>query len=809
MFADVLILHQESNYDQVLTYLLPENDFSVEAGSLVLVPLKQHTQRGLILKVYREKPAVRGRIRPIREVLEKKPPVTPRGLAFARWISEYYVCSLNKAVHLFLPPPVRQKERQVLVLGAQKSSERLFLGEKEAEILEYINSRNEKKALPAEIARRFGKESGNALNALLKNEFLRMNREYVPQVAEKKKRVAAITSLAPDWKEIVKKAPRQAEVVRALQQGPLTYDKIGHDYGSVRAAVKALVKKGWVAISEETESRNPCLERLASKRPYELNNHQATACEKIIASIRNRENKKWLLFGVTGSGKTEVYLKAMEESLRLGRQVLYLVPEIALTPQITSLLIDTFGSSVALLHSALTPGERNDEWMRIRKGEARVVLGPRSAVFAPFTDLGLIIIDEEHENTYKQSEPDPRYDARTAASYLAESFGAVLLAGSATPSLRTYSKALKGQYEMVRLPERVAERSLPAIKVIDMKKEAGEGNKSIFSRYLLTALERVVADGEQALLFMNRRGFHTFVLCRECGKSLTCSHCSVSLTYHYFSSQLICHYCNYRRQIPQKCPFCGSHFIRYFGTGTERVVRELKHYLPQAKILRMDADTTRTKGSHTKILKEFQERKAPVLIGTQMIAKGLDFPNVTLVGVINADVLVNMPDYQAGERAYQLISQVAGRAGRGYLPGEVVIQTFNPAHYIFSAAIRQDYEEYFQNEMTNRELLMYPPVHSLIRVLVSGIEEKKVLERVDYLAKMLKIEIGKKKWELEVLGPSPAPLSYLKGRMRCHILIKGKNLDDMRYLARMVREKARGMSLEPRIIIDVEPHNLL
>ena len=809
MFADILILRPDSNYDQILTYTLPESGDGAEIGMQAAVPLRQHTESGLILKIYAEEPPVAGPIRAIREFLGKEALITPQGLDFARWISGYYVCSLSKAIHLFLPPPVRQQQRTVLVLGNQAERDSLFSDETGMMILAYIRNKQGQKALPAEISRRFGKSAANVLKELLKQDFLKIQREYVPAVSARKKPVAALTPAAPDWQEIEKKAPRQAEVLRALQQGTLQTGYSGDARRSMQGALKALVKKGWVQISEVAEYRNPHTESLASRRPERLNDSQAKACAQIGASIRKRAHQKWLIFGVTGSGKTEVYLRAVEETLRLGRQVLYLVPEIALTPQTAALLLDAFGPAAAVLHSALSPGERYDEWMRIKRGQARVVLGPRSAIFAPFTDLGLVIIDEEHENTYKQSEPDPRYDARTAAAYLAESCGAVLMMGSATPSLQSYHKAERGEYEMIRLPERAAGRSFPALHVVDMRKELREGHTGIFSRYLQTALERVLSGGEQAILFINRRGFHTFVLCRECGKSLKCPHCEISLTYHHTGEQMVCHYCNFRRKAPEKCPFCGSPFIRYYGTGTERVARELKMLLPEARVVRMDADTTSLKGSHTRILKEFQEGKAQVLIGTQMVAKGLDFPSVTLVGVVNADVLVNMPDFQAGERAYQLITQVAGRAGRGDVPGEVVIQTYSPEHYMFNAVTRQDYEEFFRSEMANRELMQYPPFHRVIRILVSGTEEKKVVERVDYLAKMLKIEIGKRKWDLEIIGPSPAPLARLKGRIRCHFLIKGNNLRKMRYLAQVLGEKAGKMSGEPRVIIDVEPHNLL
>ena len=547
-----------------------------------------------------------------------------------------------------------------------------------------------------------------------------------------------------------------------------------------------------------------------SARPEVLNLDQKRVCEIISNNLQTEAGKKkWLLFGITGSGKTEVYLRVMKEILAQGKQVLYLVPEISLTPQIVSLLAEVFGEEVVVLHSALSAGERYDQWMKIREGRAKVVLGPRSAVFAPFTDLGLIIIDEEHENTYKQNEPDPRYDARRVAEKLAELLGAILIMGSATPSLRSFYLAKKGRYGLLKLPQRVAARPLPQIEIIDLKKELRVGNRSIFSRKLLESLRSVITAGEQALLFMNRRGFHTYVMCRECGKPLTCPHCSITLIYHRSKGRLVCHYCHFQRSLPKSCSFCGSSYVRYYGTGTERVATEFARLFPGVPFLRMDTDTTQQKDSHMRMVKEFQEGKAQVLIGTQMIAKGLDFPEVTLVGVVNPDFFLNMPDYQAGERAYQLMTQVAGRAGRGEKAGKVLIQTYDPEHYLFSAVVRQDYEEFYGQEIANREVLQYPPFLYLARIMVSGYNERQVRQRIQSWQAFLENECLKLKEKVEFLGSGPAPIGFLKKRFRYHLIIKSKQLKVLQYLTRQVREKDLKNSGEPRTIIDIEPQNLL
>lgn len=806
MYADVLILNHDSNYDQILTYLIPLK-LRIEEGYLVIVPLRNTRRKGLVLSTSQEAPAIKD-LRNIEKAVEDHPVVTREGLALARWLSNYYVCSINKALQPFLPPPVRMVSKNVLQICEGEVTEQLFQSELEKELLRYLKT---SKAVLSrkEIIKKFGPPGEDALKQLLAQKVVREKVLFKSQVSAKLLHSVSICSEAPEPENIMKKAPRQGLILSNLLDGPVTKDTLKQRLGEIDAPLRALVEKGWVAVSSESDRRKPYTITLNAQRPDYLNNEQLAAIKKISAGIKGNTFKEWLLYGVTGSGKTEVYLKSIEETLAAGKQALYLVPEISLTPQIISVLLSVFGDKAALLHSSLSLGERFDEWMRIRSGEAQVIVGPRSALFAPFTKLGLIIIDEEHENTYKQNEPDPRYDARTTAVELARLYKAVLLMGSATPSLKSFYQAQKGSREILSLPERIEKRPLPEIEIVDMRKELQEGNKSIFSKLLVSSLEQVFARGEQAIIFINRRGYHTFVLCRECGKALICPNCSITLTYHQARGKLICHYCNYSRALPTNCPACGSRYIRYFGSGTERVAREMEALFPEVRYLRMDSDTTRLKGSHTEILKEFQEGKSQVLIGTQMIAKGLDFPGVTLVGIVNPDTILNMPDYQASERAYQLITQVAGRAGRGSLAGRVLLQTYNPDHYLFDAIIRQDYEEFFRQEIANREMLQYPPYQSLARILVSGDQEKKVRERVDYLSELLKIEIDKKGLPVEVLGPSQAPLFFLKGRYRYHFTLRGQDLNQIRDLAWIIRNESRKLSPEPRIIIDIEPQSLL
>ncbi|MFY9174195.1 MAG: primosomal protein N' [Peptococcia bacterium] len=808
MYCDVLLLHQASNYDQILTYKIPAHWTGYQVGLMVSVPVRQDKRKGLILNLSEVKPDIPS----IKEVLEKlypKPVVTAQGIELARWLSYYYACSLNKAIALFVIPQIRQKAQKILKPGPNFAKRDLLLGPDEEAVLALVKEYPDGVSR-AKLLQKLGVPGDQAIEFLLKSEYLCLDKIFLPRVQKKQQLLAKLTEECPAADVLAAKAPRQAEIIEYLQKkGPTTLKQLKSDLGNVDYSVSSLEQKGYLTMTAVEELRDPLSITLKSSRPAELNEEQKEAAEKIIGSIREGKQDKWLLYGVTGSGKTEVYLQAVEEALKCRKQVLYLVPEISLTPQISAVLLETFGEQVAVLHSSLSAGERFDEWERIREGQANVIVGPRSAAFAPFRDLGLIIVDEEHESTYKQSEPDPRYDARTVVIKLAEIFQAVVVMGSATPSLTRLLAVQRGEYKLLRLNQRVAQRSMPNMTIVDLKNQSERSQSSIFSQTLYTALEKVLADGEQAILFINRRGFNTYIFCHECGTSLSCPHCAITLTYHQAKNKLVCHYCNYTRVLPKQCPSCGSRFMRYIGSGTERVAQEATRLFPQAKVLRMDVDTTRQKGSHTRILKEFQEGKAQILVGTQMIAKGLDFPSVTLVGIINPDTLINMPDFQAVERAFQLLTQVAGRAGRGDIPGEVIIQTYNPENYLYPSLVRYDYDSFCEGEMANRSLLQYPPYTMLARVLVSGIREEGVRDRVENLAKMLKIEIERKQVDVEILGPSPAPISLIKNRYRYHLILKGSSQPILQELALYLREQLQAMSEEPRVIIDPEAQNLL
>ena len=508
-----------------------------------------------------------------------------------------------------------------------------------------------------------------------------------------------------------------------------------------------------------------------------------------------RGRGRFLLHGVTGSGKTEVFIRLVRATLARGRTAMILVPEIALTPQMVSWFRGRFGAVAAVLHSRLSAGERFDEWRRIRRGDARVVIGARSAVFAPCENLGLIVVDEEHESTYL-SDRHPRYDARQVAARRCDNEGATLLLASATPSILSFAKARRGDYTLLEMPHRVMNRPLPQVEVVDMRKELESGNRSVFSGVLLRALQTCMRRGEQAMLLMNRRGYNSFVSCRSCGHVMKCPNCDVSLTYHVQGGdgQLHCHYCGHAEPPPQVCPACGSRYIRYFGAGTQKVEEELRRLFPGVGVARMDIDTTSGKDGHQRLLDEFRSGRARVLVGTQMIAKGLDFPRVTLVGVVAADMTLNLPDYRARERTFQLLTQVAGRAGRGEIPGQVVIQTYKPEDPVIQSAAAQDYRAFFQEEFDRRRTGLYPPFTIMARLLVEAEQEQHAKDTAERLyqacVRLMEAHPLWKKRTLLLRLDQP-PVKLLRGKCRWHVLMKLLDHPDTEPLVGALTELAR------------------
>ena len=536
-----------------------------------------------------------------------------------------------------------------------------------------------------------------------------------------------------------------------------------------------LEELGLVRLGREEVLRRPAGEAIDAVIDPPLTPYQQEVLDVVLPDLQ-RGRGKYLLHGVTGSGKTEVFIRLVRHVLAMGKSAIILVPEIALTPQMVSWFRARFGDTAAVLHSRLSAGERFDEWRRIRHGQARVVIGARSAVFAPCENLGIIVVDEEHETTYI-SDRHPRYDARDVAAFRAQNEGAALLLASATPSILSFARARRGDYTLLEMPHRVNDRPMPEVAVVDMRREIENGNRSVFSGLLMQKLKECMARGEQAMLLMNRRGYNSFVSCRSCGLTMKCPNCDVALTYHMVGGdgKLHCHYCGYMTDTPERCPECASKYIRFFGAGTQKVEDELKKLLPGVAVARMDVDTTSGKEGHAKILDEFRSGRARILVGTQMIAKGLDFPKVTLVGVVAADMTLNLPDYRSRERTFQLLTQVAGRAGRGKIPGEVIVQTYKPEDEIIQAAASQDYRAFFELEFSRRRTGLYPPFTILSRLLVESASElnaRRTAEQLHHRCQQLLD--GHPEWKRRVLMMllDQPGVKVLRGKSRWHVMFK-------------------------------------
>lgn len=611
---------------------------------------------------------------------------------------------------------------------------------------------------------------------------------------------------------LTKRAVKQAEALQYLLDNPdssLTAAELARLVETGHAVINSLQEKGLIAYDEVAVVRDPYDARnFQPAKPFRANFHQHKAIEEIVRAMGEGQGTTILLKGVTGSGKTEVYLQSICQALLLGKDTIVLVPEIALTPQTVERFKSRFGDNVAVLHSQLSLGERYDQWRRIYLGEVKIVVGARSAIFAPFRNLGLIIIDEEHETSYKQSD-QLRYHARDVAIRRAQISGAATVLGTATPAVESFYKTVIGEYKLITLPERVNMRPLPPVKVVDMRHELKRGNRTIFSKELDEAITERLKAKKQVILFLNRRGFSNFVLCRECGYVIRCRECDVSLTYHAETNLLQCHYCDYTEEPPRVCPNCGSSLIKYFGIGTEQVEQFTRERFPEARIARMDVDTTRRKGSHDRILQAFREKQIDILIGTQMIAKGHDFPEVTLVGVILADIALHFPDFRSGERTFQLLTQVAGRTGRGAEAGEVVVQTYSPEHYSIKAAARHDYDLFFHEEIGYRREILQPPFSQLINIVIADELEETVISEAHRIANLFSLRFMDVEG-MELLGPAQAPLAKVRGKFRWQIILKSREGE---VLCRICREVMTKYYAEQKstatVTVDVDPLGML
>jgi primosomal protein N' (replication factor Y) len=796
MYAKVIVDIPARPTDRPFDYgVPPELEDCVEVGSRVEVPFGPRVLQGFVVGLAEALPEGLdpGKVRAVRRVLDLTPPLTPELVRLAGWMSAKYLCPAITALQAMVPGALKAKYDRAVIVREDVWREKQAAHEREGlvvdplrhELLEWLRRKG---GASADAVLEQFPGSAPLLKAMLAEGVLEEVQRVSDRLAVKTALtvfpLAAEADMRAAMQELPERARKQKDVLAFLLDNGLEPIRLGEltgRLGITPSVVKSLAAKGWVELREVEVQRDPYAGRgFARTSPLPLTAEQQAVYAAIGGALEAGRHEVFLLQGVTGSGKTEVYLQTIRRCLELGKEAIVLVPEISLTPQMVERFKGRFGDEVAVLHSRLSHGERYDEWRRIARREVRVVIGARSAVFAPFTKLGLIIIDEEHESSYKQEE-SPKYHARDVAIRRASEAGAAVVLGSATPSLESVFAALPeggSRFRLLEMRSRALGRPLPPVRIVDMREELKGGNRSMFSRPLHKAIEERLRKKEQIVLLLNRRGYATFVMCRTCGYVSGCPHCDIALTYHQSSRTLRCHYCGYAERERTQCPECQGEHIRHFGTGTQRVEEELVKLFPGIRVIRMDVDTTTEKGSHEKWLTMFRQKQADVLLGTQMVAKGLDFPDVTLVGVIAADTVLNLPDFRSAERTFQLLTQVAGRAGRHALPGEVIVQTYAPEHYSIVASAGHDYEAFLTTELEHRRANGYPPYSRLINITLSHEEVPKLLRLSEALALRLK-ELaaearrrGGNDFAFEVLGPVASPIARIKDRYRFRCMVK-------------------------------------
>jgi primosomal protein N' (replication factor Y) len=834
VYAAIVVDTDAPGLRQPFTYGVPDLlRAELQVGSCVVVPFGKQTAIGYITGFSDTLPAGldESAVREIFAVVSGDgAAIPPPVLETARFLSRNYFCDIAQAVLSVVPgtQSAHTEKRYRLIDGYETLLPDIST-KSHREVILALSNLPGRAATEAQLAALLGGVKVTSPLKILKDRGVLGEEWQVlpPKVAAKK--VNAVRLLV-NWddaeiestKREAAKKPAQALLLRKLIEiggGPLPLPE-ARAMGATDTSVKRLVEDGFIAVESVEVRRRPFrFDSKAAVAPV-LMGEQETAVAEVRRRLDSGKANVALLYGVTGSGKTEVYLRAIAETRRRGRTALVLVPEIALTAQVVDRFRARIGDRVAMLHSGLSQGERRDEWMRVAQGKADVVVGARSAIFAPMQNVGLIVVDEEHEGSYKQDQPAPRYHARDTAIARAEATGATVLLGSATPSVESFYKAESGDWGFLPLRERALSRPLPPVEVLDLRELYKQGSPGMFAPQLVEAMADRLTKGEQTILFLNRRGFAMFLLCRDCGYTTRCPHCDVSLTFHQAAHKLTCHHCGYERRAPEVCPGCQGTRLRPFGIGTEKVEAEVRKLFPEARVIRMDRDTTAKKDTHLSMLRTFRDGNADILIGTQMVAKGLDFAGVTLVGVISADTALNMPDFRASERAFQLLTQVSGRAGRGFRPGQVFVQTFNPEHESVAAAAKHDYETFYRREIVNRRELSYPPFTRLVNIVSQDEDVRAAEGRLRTLASRLgadkKSDMGGPlllfgagaDGDIAILGPAPCPLSRLKNKYRWHLLLK---TSDIEMLRGRLREAWALLSQTDRmgLTIDVDPLSLL
>jgi primosomal protein N' (replication factor Y) len=780
--------------EAAFTYSVPE-ELRLEArlGKRVLVPFGRRTVTGYILGLSTSPPPDVAGIKPIIDILDSVPIFDEKRLKFLKWVSSYYFAPLGEVLSLTHPGSANISSTRVLkAVQTEHSMDNPFA----VEIFEAAK----KGATLASLTRRFKNRPVFSTVEGLKKKGLLVEEEGL-KGGGSVKTSRFVTAVPSSPAPVFKNSPLQEKIYDyLLANGETTLSCLSDELGEARDAVSRLAEKGLAVVDERQVMRDPISDITARDASHAPNEEQAKAITEIKAALSNGGFSPFLLYGVTGSGKTLVYLKILEEAVRLGKKAIILAPEIALTPWPAAYLKTLFPGRVALAHSGLSDGERMDEWNRVLKGEVDIVVGARSALFSPIKDLGLIIVDEEHETSYKQ-EDGVRYNARDAALVLGRELGITVVLGSATPSVETFQNAKTGKLTPLNILNRVDNRGLPEVEILDMK-----GKKEVITQRLMDLIGETLASKKQVVLFLNRRGFSSCLICRDCGHTFTCLNCSVTLTLHKGKRSLVCHYCDLTMPAPDECPSCKGVDLITPGSGTERVEEEVRRLFPEARVGRLDRDTASAKGAAKRTIDEMDQGSLDILIGTQMVSKGHHFPNVTLVGVISGDTSLNIPDFRSSERTFQLITQAAGRSGRGVDAGRVVIQTLNPGHYCLGAALSHDYDSFFSKEIEAREELDYPPFTRLCVVRVDGTKEERVIASINGLKSALEQLVKRKGMNIQALGPAPALVSKVRGRHRWQMLLKGKDLKSLHSLAGALkvvfeRHKDAGVSLT----LDMDP----
>lgn len=823
--ASVVLSNSTRQFDKEYHYIIPEKYLQkVEPGMRVIVPFGRTNalKEAFVFNVF-DRDTVDG-LKEIKKVTDKSPVLNKDMIALASWMKERYICTYYDAIKCMIPAGSKVKAYKIVYLN-NNSEENLtdiyeqIKTENEKMIIEYI-VKNNNRCLMDELKKNINIRSfSKIIKDLAEKGVIDIKEEYDMGVKEKYIK-AAYSLLSPESiSDLIEsnkiKRIQQIKVLEILMENECVPVQDIVKFAGVSPSVLDTLKKyGYIDYKEIEVKRDPFSDRsFKETEALEPTPEQDRVLRILKDQKDNKQFSEYLLYGVTGSGKTEVYLQLIQHAIEKGEQAIVLVPEISLTPQMIERFKGRFGNQVAVLHSRLSLGERYDQWRVIKEGKINVVIGARSAVFAPLDNIGLIIIDEEHEASYK-SEITPKYNAAEVARYICKNRNAILLLGSATPSVETYYRAVSGEIGLLTMKERANMMMLPKVEIVDMREELNTGNRSIFSRLLNSEIKANISSKQQTILLLNRRGYSPFVLCRNCGYVVKCTNCSITMTYHAAGQRLTCHYCGYTIKVPKKCPKCQSKNIRHFGAGTQKLEEDVKKHFPEASVIRMDMDTTTYKNSHEDILRRFKEENINIMVGTQMVAKGHDFPNVTLVGVLAADGILNLGDYRASEKTFQLITQVAGRAGRGEIPGRVIVQAYNIDDYSIVAASNHDFLSFYSKEIIIRKQTKVPPFTNMASIILSGSSNNVVFENSKIVNAMLKekfVKYERDEGKYEILGPSKPPIEKINNKFRWRIIIKSENLDNLIKVLSEVSDSYHKLKNKEMasLSIDINPVNML